>query len=73
MTGWPGQGPSSLLGTCTAKSSVSSKQEKSYRKNVHVRALVFTGNGPASTQGLRDRLEVQGETRGGYAWEQSRP
>lgn len=27
--GWPGQGLSPLLGTCTAKSSVSSKQEKS--------------------------------------------
>lgn len=29
LAGWPGQGLSPLLGTCAAKSSVSSKQEKS--------------------------------------------
>lgn len=43
MTGWLGQGLRPLLGTFTAKSSVSSKQEKSQRKNAYVRELVFTG------------------------------
>lgn len=40
--GWPGQGLRPLVGACTAKSGVSSKQEKSERKNAHVRRLVFT-------------------------------
>lgn len=38
-----GQGLRPLLGTFAARRSVSSKQEKSWGKNAHVRELVFAG------------------------------
>jgi hypothetical protein len=63
-------GASGPLGTCTAKGSVSSKQEN-HRGKMHVSGLVFTGNGPAATQGPGGGTgrECEGALRGaGCSW-----